>query len=240
MRWFLVSLAITGCANAGPGNSIIGGLNDASVNDGRDLPELDAPVIDASPRQVTLDQNTSSAIKGGNSFACVPTAGQEDHTPANSYYRVFTLADSNVTSTLHVSEVVFGVEFASAATGGMQPAKLRLGSYAGTPAGRTIDPAQITTITTVDIQINDTLAGDRVTVPIGADIPANTNLVVELDIPENLTAFNRFYIGSNGAGETKPGYWGAPSCDLDPPQAFAAMLDLPNEVDILMTVSGSM
>jgi hypothetical protein len=237
MKLLLVSLAITGCASAGPGNSIIGGLDDAAPGDGRDLPAVDAREVDASPRSVTLDQNASSAIKGNNSFACVATV--QDHTPANSYYRVFPLADFNVTSTLHVTEVVFGVEFAHAETGGMQPATLRLGNYRGT-AGTTIDPAMIAPLGMMQIMINDTATGDRVTVPFGIDVPAGTNLVVQLDLPASATAFNEFYMGSNSAGERKPGYWGATTCDLDPPKAFASMTDLDHEVDILMTVSGTM
>lgn len=238
MKLFLVSLAVLcGCASAGPGNSIIGGIDDAGTGDGRGLPELDARVIDASPRSVTLDQTANTEIKSQNARSCEATA--KDRTVANSYYRIFAMADHGVTATLHVSEVVFGVEYALAETGGMQPAKLTLGNYTGTP-GTTIDPSKITVIQAVNIMVNDTLTGDRVTVPIGVDISPDTQLVVQLDLPANASDYNRFFIGSNDKGERKPGYWGSTSCGLTPPETFASQTDIGHEVDILMTVSGSM
>ena len=55
MRWCLVCLLLVGCASAGKGNSIIGGLGDAGAGDarpgtGNNFPEPDASPIDAPAR----------------------------------------------------------------------------------------------------------------------------------------------------------------------------------------------
>jgi len=109
MRRLLVCLAIAGCARAGEQNSIIGGLNDARPSsDADDVPPPDASTIDASPGQVTLTQTASNGITLNNSFGCV-VGGK---TLKNSYYRVFTLADFHVATTLHIMKVDFGIQTA--------------------------------------------------------------------------------------------------------------------------------
>src|SRR5262245_47091828 len=114
MRWVLVSLAIAGCASAGKGNSIIGGLLDAGPEDAGtdadDFPEPDASLIDAPPQQVSLSQTVSATIARNNTFACFNDA--TGLTRLNSYYRVFALADHSIATTLHVTEVAFGIEAA--------------------------------------------------------------------------------------------------------------------------------
>src|SRR5262245_55567714 len=110
MRWLLICLAIAGCARAGKENSIIGGLPDARPRgDATEIPPADASPIDAPPGQVTMSQTAINAIAIDNSFRC-PRG-------PNSYYRVFTLADYSITATLHVTQVEFGIEFASARKG---------------------------------------------------------------------------------------------------------------------------
>jgi hypothetical protein len=241
MRWLLVPLAIAGCAKAGKENSIIGGLTDAgSPSDGNDFPEPDASPIDAPPQQITLTQTTSNAISRNHSFACiVPNSGGVGY--QNSYYRVFAPADHGITSTLHISEVTFAIESASAGVGTTQPAQVNLGTYAATPTGLTLDLARSLTIASANIRIPDG-EGTTMTVPIKADLEPTTNLIVELSLPDGLVDGNSFFIGTNGQGERRPGYTRAVDCQLSSPttmQSIAALIPT-GETDILLTVTGTM
>lgn len=234
MRWFLVCLTIAGCARAGERNHIIGGLNDAGVpTDADDLPAPDASVIDAPPSQVTLSVNTSGGITLNHSFGCVDTSS---FTLQNSYYRVFRLADFNITQTLHVTQVDFGIQTAAAGTGTQQPARVNLGTYAGTDQGTTLDLAQVRSVSSADIQIPNG-SGSRMTVPITGDIASSTSVIVELAIPDGTTAHNKFFIGSNAAGERSPGYTMATDCNVDSPTAMASFGF--GEVDIILSVTGT-
>src|SRR5262249_47405768 len=150
MRWFVVCLVIAGCARAGERNHIVGGITDGGPrSDADDIPEPDASPIDAPPRQVTLSQTTSGTITLRNSFAC---ADDNLFTFQNSYYRVFHLADFNITTILHVTQIEFGIQTATAGSGTQQPARVNLGTYSGTP-GTTLDPALVRAVSSADIQI---------------------------------------------------------------------------------------
>ena len=79
MRWLLVALAVAGCAKAGPGNSIVGGVTDAGTElgdggvrrDASDFPEPDASL---PPGQLVLVQTTSTAVAVDNSPITVSPA----------------------------------------------------------------------------------------------------------------------------------------------------------------------
>jgi hypothetical protein len=242
MRWFLLSLAIAGCASAGKGNSIIGGLTDAGARgDGSDnnFPLPDASLIDAPPQQVTMTETASNAIARNNSFACL-VSQSSTITDQNSYYRVFAPADYSLTTTLHITQITFGIESASAGTGGMQPAAVKLGTYTGTLAGTMLDLSKVQPIASANIQIADG-EGTTMTVPITADLAPTANLIVELAIPNGQVAGNSFFIGTNTAGERKPGYTRAVACGFSNPTTMASIAPLipTGETDIVMTVTGT-
>jgi hypothetical protein len=245
MRWFLVSLALAGCASAGKGNSIIGGIEDAGIDDagvridGNDVPEIDASLIDAPPSQVTLSQTTSTAITSNNSLACVPDTPEELDTRPNSYYRVFAMADDDIRTALHVTEVTFGIQDAISATADdVQPATVRIGVYEGAIGSPVLDLSRVRGVAEVDILIADS-TGTRMTVPISGDVPAASNLIVELEIPANATVRHRFFIGSNDGGERRPGYFRAPTCDFREPTTLSSISPPPNNMDILISVTGT-
>ena len=242
MRWLLAALAVGGCAQAGPGNSIIGGIGDAGTgpSDGGGRGDADVP-IDAPPGQLVLVQTTSTAVATDNSFYCrVPETGFAFE---NNYYRVFVPADHGITSDLHVIDVTFGIEFAAAgpAGGKQQPGKVVVGTYSGPLGGTTLDLTQMRTITSVDIRIPDG-EGVRLTVPIAADIAATTNLIVQLTIPDGVADENVFVIGSNGDGERRPGYTKATDCSFNVPTSMLSISTArPNlkEADIVLIVTAS-
>jgi hypothetical protein len=177
MRRLLVCLAIAGCARAGKENSIVGGLNDARPRgDATEIPPPDASSIDAPAQQITLTQTTTNAIALENSFWCPQDA--------NSYYRVFTLADYSITGTLHVTQVDFGIQDAIAGqVGATLPATVNIGTYGATPGGTTLDLSQIRMINSVGIKIPSGSA-TAMTVPITADIAPTARVIVELAVPD--------------------------------------------------------
>jgi hypothetical protein len=240
MKQFLVCLAIAGCASAGKGNSIIGGLSDGGVSgggrdDGGDFPAPDAALIDAPPQQITLSQTLGTTITRDNSIICANKVTEV--TAESSYFRVFALDDYNITTTLHVTEVGFAIELADAGLlATLQPARVKLGSYGVAPSGTTLDPAQIHDIASVDIMISDG-EGTRMTAPITADISPGTRLVVELALPNGEAASSAFVIGCSAQGENAPGYFRAPDCNVKLPTTIDSVIA--GEVDVIMTVTGT-
>ncbi|MEO7731291.1 MAG: hypothetical protein ABIY55_09985 [Kofleriaceae bacterium] len=262
MRLLLVSLAIAGCASAGPANSIVGGIDDAGVRstDGRVAPGIDAservdaserpdadPAIDASlidapPARITLNQTTIPDIVDNNSLACPPPTSTPNANPANSYYRVFAPADARGGGTLHVTDVSFAIEDAVSATANkLQPATIRLGTYDGAFGAVTLDLAKIHPLTTMDIQIADASL-DRLTVPITADVPGTASLIVELALPANTTLNRQFFIGSNAGGEISPGYLRASTCGYTAPTSLTKVASdaASGPMDVLISVSGTL
>lgn len=237
MRWLLICLAIAGCARAGKENSIIGGLTDARPSgDAETVPAPDASPFDAPPQQVTLTQTASNGITKNNSFGCVSSG----ITLQNSYYRVFKLADYAITTTLHVSQVDFGIQTATAGGGaGSQPATVNIGTYAGTPGGMTLDLSQVRMINSANIKIPDGSA-TGMTVPITADISPTTSVIVELAIPDGTAAGHTFFVGTNTDTERAPGYTLGPDCQITSPTSMQSIADdnMFGNVHLVMSVTG--
>ncbi len=231
MRRLLICLAIAGCARAGKENSIIGGLTDAGPSDGG--------LIDAPQQQVTLTQTASNAITTDNSFAC----SDSGVTLQDSYYRVFKLSQYMITTTLHVTQVDFGIQTAAAGGGaGSQPATVNIGTYAGTPGGTTLDLTQARTISSANIKIPDG-STTTMTVPVTADIAPNTNMIVELAIPDGTAAGNKFFVGTNTDTEQAPGYLFSPdpNCGVSQPTSMQSIANNNGlgTVHLVMTVTGT-
>jgi hypothetical protein len=231
MRWLLICLAIAGCAKAGKENTIIGGVIDAGTRgDG-----LDALPDDASLQQTTLTQTASDAVAMGASlFNC--HGSSTGFIFENSYYRVFALADDGIATTLHVTQVDFGIDTAIAGIGGKQPGTIRIGAYGGALGGTTLDLSLVRAINSADIQIPDGSA-TKMTVPITADIAATASILVELFIPDGRTDGNKFKIGANAGGERKPSYVRGPDCGTSDPTTLKS-LSPGDEIDLILTVTG--
>jgi hypothetical protein len=123
MRWVPTSalcIGAFGCAAARNGDVVVvqdaqadaekAHIVDAPIDAHRliDAPHviIDAPhLIDASTGgPVSMTQASSTTVVSGNSFNC-NYGPNTFYTAENSYYRVFPLADYNITTTLHVSSV---------------------------------------------------------------------------------------------------------------------------------------
>jgi hypothetical protein len=240
-RCFALVLLV-GCATAGRDNNIFDTTDSGIVvlGDADKLIDaarpIDARPIDAAPVPLTMTETTSLNVAQGNSFSCNAaniTSGQ------NSYYRVFTLSDFQVTDIFHVNNVTFAVETA-VGQGGTQPATINLGTYTGALGGTTLDTTQITPLTSAPISIPNSTGG-TVSTPITADVAPGSSLIVEIRVPDGAATSDELFIGSNNGGETKPVYILATSCSINSPTTMASIAatnGLP-EPDVVLTVTGT-
>lgn len=187
-----------------------------------DAPDIDASLVDAAPVPITLTQTTSNTIGPDNSIAC----GNVDGTTAeNSWYRVYRLADAGITGGLRVTAVTFGVQEAT----GMPAVQVKIGTYSGTvtPPPQQLDTALITPITSATFNVPNTAAAmaTTVTVPITANVPALSQMIVEVFAPNLSGTSKYFYLGGNSAGESRPAYLRAPSgaCATPQPRTTTAL-----------------
>lgn len=192
---------------------------------------------DAGVGRITLSQSASLDASAGGSFACQQT----NFTRENSYYRVFSLQDLGIGGRFEVESVTFAVESAVAGGGAMQqPAQLKLGRYTGAPGAATLDLTLVLPVAGKAISIADTSAPTLVTTPLPASIPAGSNVIVELAVPDGLSAQNVLYLGANSRGETKPAYFRAPGCGRSTPTDMSQVATQSGlgEVHLILTVTG--
>ncbi|HNB50776.1 MAG TPA: proprotein convertase P-domain-containing protein, partial [Anaerolineales bacterium] len=184
---------------------------------------LQAPVGGAT----TITHSASQTITTGNSVSC--NAGGLHAN--NSYVRQFTLADFGITDPFNVTEVSFGVEQATGATG-EQPVTVNL--YTWDP-GDPFTWANFTLVGTADASVPDQTLS-IFTVPVTGSIPAGATLVVEVFTPDGQTDGNSFFVGSNPDGQTSPSYLAAADCGITNPVDTAA-IGFPDMM-IVMNVTG--
>ncbi|MCU1266309.1 MAG: Peptidase domain protein [Acidobacteria bacterium] len=208
----------------------------------------------------TITHSTSQAITPLNSVSCNDGVGHTD----NSYWRAFSLPAFSITNIFHVTSVDVGIETASATAApiplrpkgpsgisrhsarqagragnapkgvGTQPATVRVyrqtaGSF---PSGF---PGSLSLLGTSNFNVTDQ-AATIINVPITADVPAGSELVVEVFTPDGTATGSLIFIGSNSAPETGPSYLSAADCGISTPTTTAA-LGFP-DMHIVMNVHG--
>jgi len=248
-------LLLSACATASR-EDVVGGRPDGggggggSGKDGSVLPLPDAaPLPDAPPgqQQVTLEQTNNNTLASGATVACSASIGGIPiYTRDNSWYRVFKLTDYGITGAFALQRITFYSDYAYAGSGTTQPASLKIGTYSGTVDADTLTTASIANLMTVPITIPDADSSDGVDPPVITDvtvnIPASSNLVVEVALPDGNTTNNLYYIGVSAGGETRKGYIRAtPSgCNMTMPKSLtsAGGLNFPDNA-VLLSVTGT-
>jgi hypothetical protein len=239
-HWLVVALAgltFQACATATRADA------DAS-NGTKDGPQKDAPAtidarpdapnVDAPPVDRTLKQTTVDTITVNNSQVC----GNVNGTSENSYYRVFKLSDFGITTAFNVTAVSFGVENATA--GGVatsQPVQVKLSNYTGSLAGTTLTTSALTLINAINISVDNVATPAITTTPITGIVPIGGTLVVEIASPDGTAIGNKFYLGSNAGGESAPGYLRAPACSNATPKKWTAV-GVTSTMHLVISVTG--
>lgn len=229
-----IALALVGCAlpppPAGSGSDDDDDRPDASAGDDDDDPIPDAgPRPDARrPGQNQLTHSTSTLVVPGNSIAC---NNDDESTAENSYYRVFALADFDISGDFVVDAVELGVDEANGGNNASQTVDVRLYTLAGALATNNLTQLATTTLTVGNVAATILRAElDDV------NVPAGSTLVVEVRSPDGGDGNDAFYIGSNPGGQTGPSYIRAAECGDDEPRDLA-QIGYPN-MHIVMTVFG--
>jgi hypothetical protein len=248
MRWLPVFVALVGCARAeigggggdGGGSGVDSGGGGNDGNNQNDATPSDSSVpIDAAVMK-TLTQNTSTAVTA-TQIGCQQTNPATSYTKENSYYRVFPLADHQITTAFHITGVTFAIERATGT--GTQPATVKLGTYTGTIGANTLDLTKVTALGSASIQIANNATSMTVPVsmftPATITAPANSNVIAELLIPDGVATQRIFYIGSNNGGQTRPSYIRAPDCGVTAPTSYAVAPVSQPTVQIVLSVTGT-
>ncbi len=232
----VVTLALAGCAVAE--KSGLGGRPDGGIHlvdtgggggGGDGNTSIDAP---AAPGEKTLDQAMSDTDEQVG-IACGPTNGDQ-YTLRNSYYRVFSLPSYNISGAFHVTKVDFVVSAVTAGT----PLSVKVGTYSGATDGDTLATGSISVIDTTPITPGDGDTSEEAA--FATDIPAGSNLIVEIDQTTKGSNSNGylFYIGASTEGETDPGYISSPDCSgAGTPTSMTE--EAGGEADEIITVTGT-
>jgi hypothetical protein len=196
---------------------------------------------------VTLSQTTNNYTFDANSMGCAGCNNTSNpcnnqFTEEQTYYRVFTLADHGITNAFHVTQITF----VSQSAAGSPVVTVKLGTYAATLGGTlntgTTDFAgAVTMLKQTTVTAPTTVqqgVGIPVAVPITADVPANSNLIVALATPNYTGQSNKyFFIGGTNSGETKPAYVRSSACGATL-AATTASVGFP-QGSVVISVTGS-
>ena len=163
-----------------------------------------------------LSQSVSQNIVVPNSVSC--NAGGPGYFHNNvSYYRAFALGA--YPQGFSACAVRVGIELANAAgTGTSQPLTVRLYANSGAAfPGGTRQQVAATTISVAD------QTRSVIEVPLLGSISAGAELIAEVFSPNGQAMGHSFFIGSNTAGQSAPGYVFAPACGVSGPTPLAAI-----------------
>lgn len=231
MKLLLVVLTAGACATASTGD-LPGEDPDAGNNPPPPPPPDDAPPVDMPPpppESVTLQQ-TADMMVGGGTPVCRDGFGTIF---AMGAYRVFPLAEHQVTGTFHVENVTFAVR----SSDGSPTLTVKLGTYTGALDGATLALDKISQLAQADVSPPDSGAA-LVDVPLTADVPAGNNVVVEI-AADTSTIFDPLAVfGATSAAETHPSYLRFAQCNNgnNTPHSLAD-LGAP-DTHLLITVTG--
>ncbi|MFW6348571.1 MAG: T9SS type A sorting domain-containing protein, partial [Cyclonatronaceae bacterium] len=171
--------------------------------------------------EIVLTHSDSQDVAEATGVRCGSTGSTAD----NSFMRTYTLEDFDITEDFTATAVQFGVE---SVIGGID-AEVNLYTLEGD-----FVLENLTEVGSGNITLDSSADLSVVSVPLEAEIPAGSTMVVEVFIPESASA--DFFPGANSEGETAPGYIVGPECGITQPTEYAA-IDFP-EVHLVLNVVG--
>ena len=166
--------------------------------------------------QTTWTQSLDNVNVLAGSIGCNQAQPNPGYHAENSFWRSYSPATQMQTTNFEIASITFGVENASAPQGA-QSAEIRI--YSDPTPGDPAPAAGLTLLHTESFMVMDT-TGALLTQTMNPPVPFNVNgddLVVEFYYPDGIANLEFFFIGSNGAGQTAPGYLWAPTCGATEP-----------------------
>jgi hypothetical protein len=164
-------------------------------------PNAQNSVMTVCDNTVSLSQSVSQTITSGISISCKYNVS--GYHAENHYWRAFSL-----TKDFNVTQIEIGVQQA-AASSGSQPITVNVYENTGGnfPAGvRTLKGTASTSVPNQSLTI--------LSVPVAANIASNTQMIIEIFVPDGQTAMNSFLVGTNEDGETGTSYFSAATCNI--------------------------
>ena len=137
----------------------------------------------ACPTSQTITQSSSQAITSGSSVSCNDGIGHTD----TSYWRAFTLPKFGIVNQFNVSSVQIGVEKADAPSGS-QSITVRV--YRTTSGVFPTGTKNMLSSTYFNVTNQ---SGTIINVPIAANVPAGSELIVEVFTPNGQAGGNLFF-----------------------------------------------
>jgi hypothetical protein len=165
-----------------------------------------APALARPDSELIVTQSLSQAIVAGNSIAC----SYDGFHFENSYLRVFDLAAYDINYDFAISRVEIGIEKAIGVNG-TQPAFLNVYTV-----GKDLDWDTLSILASVDLSVPDSELS-ILSIPISAQVPAGSIMVVEFLTPRGYGYNNSLFVGSNPENQTGPTYLSAPDCGYPDP-----------------------
>lgn len=163
------------------------------------------PCDNGPPGSSTLSQTGDETIDRNLVFACTNT---DSTTAQSSWYRMFDLVASGVTTAFHVTSVSFGICFAE----NDPHVFVKLWSYGGGFFETMLDDSKLALLAMTDVAVPSTQITEHVTADITADVAPDTLLVVEVGTNTLAGTGQQVSIGSTHGTETRDAYIRTPSC----------------------------
>jgi hypothetical protein len=186
-----------------------------------------------APGEMTLRQTADDKVERSLVFGCT---NPDMTTSDGGWYRVFSLPAAGVDGGFSVTKVSLGICFAVGSVDG-PTIGLKVGTYAGGAADAALDLSKVSPIKSASTEIAPTQISKVVDIPIQASIPAGSNLIVEIDLPDFEGTGQQVNMGFTASGEQKPGYVRSPLCGPATPMTTSGA-GLPN-AHFVLTVTGS-
>jgi hypothetical protein len=170
-----------------------------------------------APGSVTLRQTDDDTVDRNLIFACTNGDGT---TAATSWYRLFSLAESEVFTPFHVDHATLGISFSVG-----QPLVIaNLYTYTGgSPGDNQLDLANAALVDMATITPPETQITELVTIPLQpVVIPAGSLVLLEIRVTDQLGTGRQINIGSTDAKQGRPGYFLTPLCGTTTPTSTQA------------------
>ncbi|MEO8704030.1 MAG: hypothetical protein ABI867_28525 [Kofleriaceae bacterium] len=186
-----------------------------------------------APGEMTLRQTGDDKVERSLVFGCT---NPDQTTSDGGWYRVFSLPAAGVTGGFGVTKVSLGICFAVGTADG-PTIGVKVGTYSGGATDTALDLAKVTPIKSATTAIAPTQISKVVDIPLQASIPAGSNLIVEIDVPDLDGTGQQVNMGFSASGEQKPGYVRSPLCGPAVPMTTSGA-GLPN-AHFVLTVTGT-
>lgn len=168
-----------------------------------------------APIDELYTQSASQAITAENSVTCNASGVHAE----NYFMRVYDHAEFGRPGAVQITHVEAGIEQATAASGGTQPAEVRLYRLNGT-----LSFANMTLLASKTVSVAD---GSAFVVSGQFDAPVTVQpgekVVATLYLPDADATGHSLFPGSNAAGQTAPSYIAASDCSITQPTDTAAI-----------------